>query len=166
MKHLLILSCFLALTTTTDLQAQSTSEEAQFLSMIVPTHYIKKNIEDGVEKFESTLNRSLLSRSKQYKGAEDGFLSARSAADFDYQMLSAHNENEEVNMISEKIGALRYSVVSWTLTGERQLNTNYIRAYNDDGQFIHCFEMNSSSSTKKQLEKAFRSFLRTCKPIK
>jgi hypothetical protein len=166
MKHLLILTCFLALIPASDLHCQSVSEEAQFLSMIVPTHYVRKNNVDGVEIFESTQNRSLLSRSKDYKSIEDGFLSARSAADFTFKILSANTENLDVKVIAEKIGALRYSVVSWALVGDRQLNRNHIRAYNDDGQFIHCFEMSSNSCTKKKLEKSFRSFLRTCKPVK
>ncbi len=166
MKYLLILTCFLALTTASDLHSQSASEEAQFLSMIVPTHYVRKNSKEGVELFESTQNRSLLSRSKEYKSVGDGFLSARSAADFTFKILSANKENLGVTVITQKVGALQYSIVSWSLAGERHMNRNHIRAYNDDGQFIHCFEMSSNSCPKKKLEKSFRSFLRSCKPVK
>jgi len=166
MKYLLILTCFLTLNTANDLRAQSASEEAQFLSMIVPTHYIRKNNKEGVEFFESSQDRTLLSRSKDYKSIGDGFLSARSAADFTFKILSANKENLNVTIITQKVGALQYSIVSWALAGERHMNRNHIRAYNDDGQFIHCFEMSSNSCPQKKLEKSFRSFLRTCKPVK
>ena len=166
MKYVLTLSLLFVFGTFYNVPAQSFQDETSFLTVVVPTHFIKKSSQTGEDCYESKKNRALLSLSKEYKGLEDSFLSASSASSFNYKMLSADKKNIHVNVVDEKVGKLQYSILSWSERGERNRITNYIRAYNDAGEFIHCFEMSSFNSNPEQLENAFRAFLKTCRTIK
>lgn len=166
MKYILTFSLLFILIIPKQIEAQSFDSETSYITVLVPSHFIMMGSKVGEDRYRSKKNHALLSLSKEYKGLEDSFLSATSASSFARKMLSSEERNLDVSVVDEKIGKLQYSIVSWLERGERNRVTNHMRAYNDTGVFIHCFEMSSHKSNMNQLDKAFHSFLKSCRPTK
>ena len=166
MKYVLTLGLFFAFGTCNYAAAQAFQDETSFLTVVIPTHFIQRIGHKDADLYESKKNRAILSLSKEYKGLEDSFISASSACSFNYKMLEAEEKNVHIATVNEKVGKLQFSILTWSERGERNRITNHIRAYNDAGEFIHCFEMSSFNSNPEQLKNAFYAFLRTCRPIK
>jgi len=137
-----------------NLCAQSSAKEGCRLTMVIPEHFVSAESQDDVISYRSKRGRTTLSMSKYNKDAQKSYSNAQSAADQTYKGLS------------EDVGKTSFTIVSWVIPSLKKGFEPHMVAFNDECDILYRFTMTSSTSNKKELDKAFRSFLRTCKRSK
>ena len=115
MKYFALLLTLLQCSLTFDVSAQPTSptEESCRLTMVIPSHFVRAGQEEGVVKYRSKKNKTSLTMTKDYKDAQDGFLTAQAAADQVYKELIQKGNVTALSVVNEKIGKTEFVTVSW-----------------------------------------------------
>ena len=149
-----------------NLCAQSSAKEGCRLTMVIPEHFVSAESQDDVISYRSKRGRTTLSMSKYNKDAQKSYSNAQSAADQTYKGLKEKGIAIEMNVVSEDVGKTSFTIVSWVIPSLKKGFEPHMVAFNDECDILYRFTMTSSTSNKKELDKAFRSFLRTCKRSK
>ncbi len=149
-----------------DLSAQSDTEAGCRLTMVIPEYFVNAGTQDDVISYRSKRGRTALSMSKYSKDSQKSYGNAQSAADQIYRGLKETGIATEMNVVNEKVGKTSFTIVSWVIPSLKKGFEPHMVAFNDACDILYQFNMTSSTSNKKELDKAFRSFLRTCKPSK
>lgn len=163
MKYIIPFLAILQLTLFVDLSAQSDKDESCRLTMVIPDSFTRAGASEGEVKYKSKRGRTTLTMYKAFKDAQNGYMNAQTAADHAYQELKKEGLASEMSVVSEKIGKTSFTIVAWVIPSLKKGFEPYMVAFNDECEILYQFKMSSTTSSKKELDKAFRSFLRSCK---
>jgi hypothetical protein len=166
MKYILFILALSQAMVMTTLRAQSSDDERCRLTMVIPEHFVSAGTQDNVISYRSKRGRTTLSMSRYNKDSQEGYMNAQSAADRTYKDLKETGIAIEMNVVNEAVGKTSFTIVSWVIPSLKKGFEPHMIAFNDECDILYRFSMTSSTSNKKELDKAFRSFLRTCKRSK
>ena len=166
MKYIILVLALTQVTLSVDLNAQSDKDDSYRLTMVIPDNYANAGSDESTANYKSKRGRTSLSLFKAFKDEQKGFKSAQEAADQAYKELQQEGLATEMSVVTEKIGNSSFTILSWVIPRLKNDFEPHMIAFNDECEILYRFTMSSTTSNKKELDKVFRSFLRSCKKSK